>query len=40
MDEKEYCEVFAKDSRNRRALGASNKRNNLKEVNKRIARMA
>jgi hypothetical protein len=30
MDEKEYEEVFHKDDRNIRALGFSNKRNNVK----------
>lgn len=39
IEEKEYCDVFAKDSRNRRAIGAGNKRNNKKEVNKRLAKM-
>lgn len=30
MQDKEYWEVFAKDSRNKKASGAGNKRNNRK----------
>ena len=39
FEEKEYWEVFAKDNRNKKASGVGNKRNNRKEVNKRIAKM-
>lgn len=39
MDDKDYEEVFHKDDRNLRAYGTSKKRNNLKEVQRRMAQM-
>jgi hypothetical protein len=39
MDEKEYEEIFHKDDRNIRALGYSNKRNNVKEIKRRMEKM-
>lgn len=38
-EEKEYWEVFAKDSRNRKANGNNGRRNNHKEALKRMNRM-
>ena len=39
MDEKDYEEVFHKDDRNQRAYGGSKKRNNVKEVQRRMQQM-
>ena len=39
FEEKEYWEVFCKDTRNKRANGGTNKRNNVKEIKKRVQRM-
>ena len=39
FEEKEYWEVFTKDTRNKRANGGTNKRNNVKELKKRVQRI-
>lgn len=39
FEQRENCEVFVKDSRNRKAQGGNSKRNNYKETLKRLARM-
>jgi hypothetical protein len=39
MEDKDYEEVFHKDDRNPRAFGTSKKRNNVKEVQRRMVQM-
>ena len=39
MEEKDYEQVFHKDDRNPRAYGTTKKRNNVKEVQRRMAQM-
>jgi hypothetical protein len=39
MEDKDYEEVFHKDDRNPRANGTSKKRNNVKEVQRRMQQM-